>query len=76
MLLRGANAVGYTSYPDNVIHEFCNLSVQHGMDAFRYDRKPTKKTWLQKGNKSGGWEGGQAVGRRKMLLFLVHPPEC
>jgi pyruvate carboxylase len=23
MLLRGANAVGYTSYPDNVVHEFC-----------------------------------------------------
>ena len=21
MLLRGANAVGYTSYPDNVVHE-------------------------------------------------------
>ena len=23
MLLRGANAVGYTSYPDNVVQEFC-----------------------------------------------------
>ncbi|CAH1771405.1 2824_t:CDS:2, partial [Entrophospora sp. SA101] len=22
MLLRGANAVGYTSYPDNIIYEF------------------------------------------------------
>ena len=25
MLLRGANAVGYTSYPDNVVYEFCKV---------------------------------------------------
>eukprot|EP00545_Synedropsis_sp_CCMP1620_P013193 CAMPEP_0119020050 /NCGR_PEP_ID=MMETSP1176-20130426/23218_1 /TAXON_ID=265551 /ORGANISM="Synedropsis recta cf, Strain CCMP1620" /LENGTH=1171 /DNA_ID=CAMNT_0006974411 /DNA_START=220 /DNA_END=3735 /DNA_ORIENTATION=+ len=35
MLLRGANAVGYTSYPDNVVHEFCKRSKEHGMDVFR-----------------------------------------
>ena len=35
MLLRGANAVGYTSYPDNVVQKFCELSVQNGMDVFR-----------------------------------------
>lgn len=35
MLLRGANAVGYTNYPDNVVYEFCKMSVQHGMDVFR-----------------------------------------
>lgn len=35
MLLRGANAVGYTNYPDNVVYEFCKLSVQCGMDIFR-----------------------------------------
>ncbi|XP_039957967.1 pyruvate carboxylase, mitochondrial isoform X1 [Bactrocera neohumeralis] len=35
MLLRGANAVGYTSYPDNVVHKFCDLAVQTGMDIFR-----------------------------------------
>jgi pyruvate carboxylase len=35
MLLRGANAVGYTSYPDNVVREFCNLAVKQGMDIFR-----------------------------------------
>lgn len=35
MLLRGANAVGYTSYPDNVVHKFCDLAVKHGMDVFR-----------------------------------------
>lgn len=35
MLLRGANGVGYTSYPDNVIYEFCKLAVEAGMDVFR-----------------------------------------
>ncbi|KAI4463762.1 pyruvate carboxylase [Holotrichia oblita] len=35
MLLRGANAVGYTNYPDNVVYKFCDLSVQAGMDIFR-----------------------------------------
>lgn len=34
-LLRGANAVGYTNYPDNVVFKFCDLSVQAGMDIFR-----------------------------------------
>jgi len=35
MLLRGANAVGYTSYADNVVHEFCKMSKDSGMDVFR-----------------------------------------
>ncbi|KAG5187976.1 putative carboxylase [Tribonema minus] len=35
MLLRGANAVGYTSYPDNVVYKFCELAQQTGMDVFR-----------------------------------------
>lgn len=35
MLLRGANAVGYTSYPDNVVYKFCELAKQSGMDIFR-----------------------------------------
>jgi len=35
MLLRGANAVGYTSYPDNVIKEFVRLSAKNGVDVFR-----------------------------------------
>ncbi|XP_046384107.1 pyruvate carboxylase, mitochondrial [Ischnura elegans] len=35
MLLRGANAVGYTNYPDNVVYKFCELSVKSGMDIFR-----------------------------------------
>jgi len=35
MLLRGANAVGYTSYPDNVNYEFCKMAKETGMDVFR-----------------------------------------
>ena len=35
MLLRGANAVGYTSYPDNVIVEFVRESAAQGIDIFR-----------------------------------------
>ncbi|RUS15955.1 pyruvate carboxylase [Endogone sp. FLAS-F59071] len=35
MLLRGANAVGYTSYPDNVIYDFCAKAKNAGMDIFR-----------------------------------------
>lgn len=35
MLLRGANAVGYTSYPDNVVDEFCIQAVKSGVDIFR-----------------------------------------
>ena len=35
MLLRGANAVGYASYPDNVIREFVKEAHAEGMDIFR-----------------------------------------
>ncbi len=35
MLLRGANAVGYASYPDNVIKEFVRESFKQGIDIFR-----------------------------------------
>ncbi|CAM9814610.1 unnamed protein product [Ascophyllum nodosum] len=35
MLLRGANAVGYTSYPDNVVYKFCEEAQEAGMDVFR-----------------------------------------
>jgi pyruvate carboxylase len=35
MLLRGANGVGYTNYPDNVVKRFVAESAQAGMDLFR-----------------------------------------
>lgn len=35
MLLRGANGVGYRSYPDNVVKYFIRQAAQNGMDLFR-----------------------------------------
>lgn len=37
MLLRGANAVGYTNYPDNVVFNFCDLavSIRHISNIFK-----------------------------------------
>ena len=35
MLLRGANAVGYSAYADNVNYKFCEMAVKKGMDIFR-----------------------------------------
>ncbi|MBQ9973065.1 MAG: pyruvate carboxylase [Firmicutes bacterium] len=35
MLIRGANAVGYKNYPDNVIREFVRESAASGIDVFR-----------------------------------------
>ncbi|MDP4143494.1 MAG: pyruvate carboxylase [Bacillota bacterium] len=35
MLIRGANAVGYKNYPDNIIREFIKESANSGIDVFR-----------------------------------------
>ncbi len=35
MLLRGANGVGYTSYPDNVVKFFVQQAAEAGVDVFR-----------------------------------------
>ncbi len=35
MLLRGANAVGYKSYPDNVVRKFIKEAASSGIDVFR-----------------------------------------
>src|SRR3989475_100092 len=35
MLLRGANAVGYTSYPDSVVEAFIDEAAEAGVDVFR-----------------------------------------
>lgn len=36
MLLRGCNAVGYTSYPDNVIYAFCKKAKEMGLRRLFY----------------------------------------
>lgn len=35
MLLRASNAVGYTTYPDNVVRPFVRRSAESGIDVFR-----------------------------------------
>lgn len=35
MLLRGANAVGYTNYPDNLVRSFIKEAANGGIDVFR-----------------------------------------
>jgi pyruvate carboxylase len=35
MLLRGANGVGYTNYPDNVVKFFVKTAAESGVDVFR-----------------------------------------
>ncbi|RUU71226.1 pyruvate carboxylase subunit B, partial [Mesorhizobium sp. M2C.T.Ca.TU.009.01.2.1] len=35
MLLRGANGVGYTNYPDNVVQHFVRQAASGGVDLFR-----------------------------------------
>jgi pyruvate carboxylase len=35
MLLRGANGVGYTNYPDNVVRKFVDQAAATGVDVFR-----------------------------------------
>ncbi|XP_034234094.1 pyruvate carboxylase, mitochondrial isoform X1 [Thrips palmi] len=58
MLLRGANAVGYTNYPDNVVFKFCEMSVKAGMDIFRVfdslNYLPNLVVGMEAAGKAGG----------------------
>nr|CAI5865067.1 unnamed protein product [Callosobruchus analis] len=58
MLLRGANAVGYTNYPDNVVFKFCELAVQTGMDVFRVFDSLNYMPNLVLGMEAAGKAGG------------------
>ena len=40
MLLRGANGVGYTNYPDNVVKAFVAQAAKTGIDVFRVFDSP------------------------------------
>ena len=35
MLTRGANTVGYTNYPPEVVRQFLALAAKNGVDVFR-----------------------------------------
>lgn len=62
MLLRGANAVGYTSYPDNVVYKFCELAVKCGMDIFRVFDSLNYLPNLLMGMDAAGKAGGVVEG--------------
>jgi pyruvate carboxylase len=58
MLFRASNAVGYASYPDNVVKEFCKEAHDAGMDIFRiFDALnwvPNMKVAMEAVRKAGG----------------------
>ncbi|KAJ7460543.1 pyruvate carboxylase [Mycena latifolia] len=59
-LVRGANGVGYTSYPDNAIYEFSKKAVENGLDIFRvfdslnYFAKIQMRLGIDAAKKAGG----------------------
>lgn len=58
MLFRASNAVGYSSYPDNIVKEFCKEAQSAGMDIFRiFDALnwvPNMKVAMEAVQKAGG----------------------
>lgn len=58
MLFRGANAVGYTSYPDNVVYAFAKMAKERGVDVFRIFDSLNYVENLKLGIDSVGQAGG------------------
>jgi len=62
MLLRGANAVGYTNYPDNVVYRFCEEAHNKGIDIFRVFDSLNYLDNLKLGVDAAGSAGGFVEG--------------
>jgi len=62
MLLRGANAVGYTNYPDNVVYKFCDEAKKSGIDIFRVFDSLNYLENLKLGVDAAGNAGGVVEG--------------
>jgi pyruvate carboxylase len=62
MLLRGANAVGYTNYPDNVVYKFCEEAKTSGIDVFRVFDSLNYLENLKLGVDAAGTAGGFVEG--------------
>ena len=76
MLLRGSNAVGYTTYADNVIFKFCETAQKHGMDIFRVFDSLNYMDNLLLGIDAAGSAGGVVEGTMcysGMLLLGLTP---
>ena len=66
MLLRGANGVGYTNYPDNVVRAFVRRTAEAGMDHVPHLRLPQLGREYARCHRCGA-RGRQAGGRSDLL---------
>ena len=71
MLLRGANGVGYTNYPDNVVRLFVRQAADGGHRRLPHLRLPQLGREHARLDRRGA-RGGQAL-RRRHLLHRRHP---
>lgn len=73
MLLRGANAVGYTNYPDNVVYRFCDQARKSGIDIFRVFDSLNYLDNLQLGVAAAGKAGGFVEGTMSYTGDVADP---
>eukprot|EP00985_Skeletonema_marinoi_P009415 scaffold4390_cov173-Skeletonema_marinoi.AAC.1 len=73
MLLRGANAVGYTNYPDNVVHKFCKQAHASGIDIFRVFDSLNYVDNLKLGVDAAGSAGGFVEGAMSYTGNVADP---
>mmetsp|Transcript_8942 Transcript_8942/g.9811 ORF Transcript_8942/g.9811 Transcript_8942/m.9811 type:complete len:1238 (+) Transcript_8942:67-3780(+) len=73
MLLRGANAVGYTNYPDNVVFKFCEQAKQSGIDVFRVFDSLNYLENLKLGVEAAGAAGGFVEGAMSYTGDVADP---
>lgn len=73
MLLRGANAVGYTNYPDNVVHKFCKQAQASGIDVFRVFDSLNYLENLKLGVDAAGSAGGFVEGAMSYTGNVADP---
>ncbi|KAL3789965.1 hypothetical protein ACHAWO_002019 [Cyclotella atomus] len=73
MLLRGANAVGYTTYPDNVVYKFCQQAKDSGIDIFRVFDSLNYVENLKLGVEAAGAAGGFVEGTMSYTGNIADP---
>jgi pyruvate carboxylase len=73
MLLRGANAVGYTNYADNVVYKFCDEARKSGIDIFRVFDSLNYLENLKLGVDAAGKSGGFVEGTMSYTGDVADP---
>ena len=73
MLLRGANAVGYTNYADNVVYRFCDQAHKSGIDVFRVFDSLNYLENLKLGVDAAGNAGGFVEGAMSYTGDVADP---